>query len=167
MSTDGECILQNQALSLAQKIRPLLNFIKARGLKSLLACINDLWLYNYHNQTYDGTALSIFETIQFVQEKQWEISGLDEAKETVETSIEQIDLYNPQSNQKYLEKERKNNLFIASTMDFFVFHVPLMLVLVFLLNRLFYCLFNFTISSLIRPYCFWWIIFEMLIQSNI
>ena len=109
----------------------------------MFLCLNGLWLYNYHNQTYDGTVLTVFETIRFVQEKQWEIAGLEEAKEAVETSIEQMDLYNPESNQKYMEEERKNNLFLASTMDFFAFHVPMMLLLVFLLNRLFYCLFNF------------------------
>ena len=85
----------------------------------------------------------------------------------METSIEDINLYNPQSNKKYMEEERKNNLFVASTMDFFSFHVPLVLVFVFLLNRLFYCLFNFKVSSLLRPYCFWWIIFELLIQNNV
>ena len=140
---NGECVIQSQALSLAAKARPVLNFIKGRGLKSLMVGLNGLWLYNYHNQTYDGTVLTVFETIRFVQEKQWEIAGLEEAKEAVETSIEQMDLYNPESNQKYMEEERKNNLFLASTMDFFAFHVPMMLLLVFLLNRLFYCLFNF------------------------
>ena len=109
----------------------------------MFLALDDLWLYNYHSQQYDGTALTIFETIQFIEEKQWEVAGLDGPKETVETAIEDISLYNPQSNKKYMEEERKNNLFLASTMDFFAFHVPIMLLLVFLLNRLFYCLFNF------------------------
>ena len=125
----------------------------------MFLALDDLWLYNYHNHRYDGTALTIFETIQFIEEKQWEITGLDGAKETVETAIEDISLYNPQSNKRYMEEERKNNLFVASTMDFFAFHVPFVLVFVFLLNRLFYCLFNYQISSLLRPYSFWWIIF--------
>ena len=125
----------------------------------MFLALDDLWLYNYHNHQYDGTALTIFETIQFIEEKQWEVTGMDGPKETVETAIEDISLYNPQSNKRYMEEERKNNLFVASTMDFFAFHVPLVLVLVFLLNRLFYCLFDFKISSVLRPYCFWWIIF--------
>ena len=68
---------------------------------------------------------------------------LDDAKEEIETSMEQVDRYNLQSNPTYLDKERKGNLFIASTMDYFVFHVPLILLVVYLFNRLFYCLFNF------------------------
>ena len=85
----------------------------------------------------------------------------------METGIEDISLYNPQSNRRYMEEERKNNLFVASTMDFFAFHVPIMLLLVFLLNRLFRCLFRYEVSSLLRAYSFWWIIFELLIQGNI
>ena len=103
-------------------------------------------------------------SMQFVEEKQWEISGLEGTRETVEVVIKYFGLYNPQSNEKYMEEERKNNLFIASTMDFFVFQVPLK---VFLLNRLFYRLFNFEISSFPRPYSFWWMAFGLLIQDNI
>ena len=46
----------------------------------MLLAMDDLWLYNYHKMHYDGTALTIFETIAFVEEKQWEIVGLNEAK---------------------------------------------------------------------------------------
>ena len=167
MDAKGECVAANQILSWAAKLRPVLNFIKRRGLKAMFLALDDLWLYNYHNHQYDGTPLTIFETIQFIEEKQWEVTGMDGPKETVETAIEAISLYNPQSNKRYMEEERKNNLFVASTMDFFAFHVPLVLVLVFLLNRLFYCLFDFKISSVLRPYCFWWIIFLLLIQGNV
>lgn len=41
------------------------------------------------------------------------------------------------------------------------------LVFVFLLNRLFYLLFNYQISILFRPYSFWGILFDLLIQNNI
>ena len=69
--------------------------------------------------------------------------GLETAKETVETSIDVVKRYNPHSNNVYLTKQRKNNLFLSSTIDYFVFFVPGILLLVFILNRLFYCLFNY------------------------
>ena len=154
-------------MSLVVKIRPFLNFVKRRGLKAMFLALDDLWLYNYHGHQYDGTTLTIFETIQFVEEKQWEVTGLEDAKETVETSIEQLNLYNRQSNPTYMAEERKNNLFVGSTMDYFAFHVPLTLFIVFLFNRVFHLLFNFKISSVFRPYSFWWILFEFLIQNNV
>ena len=72
-----------------------------------------------------------------------------------------------ESNPTYLDKERKGNLFIASTMDYFAFHVPLIVLAVFVFNRLFYCLFNFKLSIFFRPYSFWWMLFEMLVQGNV
>ena len=60
---NGECVLKNEVLSLLEKVRPFLNFIKRRGLKAMFLAIDDLWLYNYHSHQYDGTALTIFETI--------------------------------------------------------------------------------------------------------
>ena len=124
----------------------------------MFLALDDLWLYNYHKIHYDGTALTIFETIQFIEEKKWELVSLEKVKERVETSIEDVSLYNPYSNQDYMEKERKNNLFLANTMDYFAFHVPAILVFVFLSNKLFYCLFNFRISSYLRPYSFKWVV---------
>lgn len=75
--------------------------------------------------------------------------------------------YNRYSNPTYLMKERKNNLFISSTMDYFAFFVPLILVSVFLFYRVFYLLFKFEISKYLRPYSFKLIVFELLIQNNV
>ena len=71
----------------------------------MFLALDDLWLYNYHGHQYDGTTLTIFETIQFVEEKQWEVTGMEDAKETVETSIKQLDLYNRQSNPTYMAED--------------------------------------------------------------
>ena len=144
-----------------------MNLIKRRGVKALFLAVDDLWLYNYHSNQYDGTALVVFETIQFIEERQWEVIQLDGIKEELEGSVEQTDLYNLQSNPTYLDKERKSNLFIASTMDFFALHLPVTLVMIFLLNRLFCCLFNFKASIFLRPYSFWWILLELLVQGNV
>ena len=71
------------------------------------------------------------------------------------------------SNPTHLKKERKNNLFIENTMNYFAFFVPMSLVVVFLFNRIFYCLFNYEISKYLRPYAFWWVLFEIMIQNNV
>ena len=83
----GQCVVESRALDICARARPLLNFIKRRGVKSLLLAVDDLWLYNYHRNQYDGTALVVFETIQFIQEQQYEVVGLDDAKEEIETSV--------------------------------------------------------------------------------
>ena len=75
--------------------------------------------------------------------------------------------YNAHSNPTYLKKERKNNLFLASTMDYFAFFVPLAIAFAVISNRIFYCLFDFEVSSFLRPYSFWWSLFDILIQGNV
>jgi hypothetical protein len=48
-----------------------------------------------------------------------------------------------------------------------VFGLPALLLFVFLCNRLFYLLFNYRVSSLLRPYSFWAVLLELALQSNI
>ena len=167
MDEYGQCIPENGAYSLTQRAMFFVGFMRRRGLKAMLLALDDLWFYNFHRVHYDGTALTIFETIQLIEEKRWELVGLEGAKERVETAIEDVSLYNPFSNRKYMEEERKNNLLIASTMDYFCFHLPALLLFVFLCNRLFYCLFHYKVSFLFRPYSFKWILLELLVQNNV
>ena len=49
--------------------------------------IDDLWLYQYHQQEYDGIIRVIFSTIAFVEEKQWEIVGLGEYLDQIKDGI--------------------------------------------------------------------------------
>lgn len=48
-----------------------------------------------------------------------------------------------------------------------VLYTPLTLILVLLWNKVFYLLFNYRISSYLRPYSFWLIVADILIQNNI
>ena len=52
-------------------------------------------------------------------------------------------------------------------MDYFSFFVPMTLVVVFVFNRVFYCLQKYEISEYIQSYAFWWILFEVMIQNNV
>ena len=62
---------ESNTLKWISKTRTLLNFIKRRGVKTLFLAVDDLWLYNFHSQQYDGTVEIVFETIDFIEEKQW------------------------------------------------------------------------------------------------
>ena len=63
---NGECVEESSILDWGGKARIFTNFIKRRGLKSLFLAMDDLWLYNFHLQEYDGTVLVVFETIDFI-----------------------------------------------------------------------------------------------------
>ena len=154
-------------LNILARIRPFLVLFKNSGFKSFLFVLADLRLYNYHKQEYDGIIRQVFVTIRYVEDKQWEVLGLWEIKEELESSIEITKDYYPLSNPTYLDEERKSNLFLESTIDYFVFFVPFVLVLIVLFNRLFYCLFNYEVSKFLRIYSFWWILLEILVQRNL
>ena len=68
----------------------------------MFLALDDLWLYNYHRVHYDGTALTMFETIQLIEERKWSLVGLEQAKEKVETYATNS-RHNPFSNRKYME----------------------------------------------------------------
>ena len=135
--------MNNGPLNILSRIRPFLVLLRGSGIKSFLFVVSDLRLYEYHKKKYDGLMKQVFVVARFIEDKQWEIVGLLEVKEKLESSIEVASQYYPLSNPTYLDEERKSNLFIESTTDYFVFFLPLTLVLVVLLNRLFYCLFNY------------------------
>lgn len=48
-----------------------------------------------------------------------------------------------------------------------VFFITLTIILVFVLQKIFYLLFNYEISKFLRSYSFWLILGELLIQNNI
>ena len=104
MNSEGKCVVNGSTLDLLSKTRTFFNFIKRRGVKSLFVALDDLWLYNFHKNDYDGTMNTVFRTIKFIEDKQWEFVGLEEAREKVENAIEEVSAYNPHSNPTYLEK---------------------------------------------------------------
>lgn len=148
-------------------VRPFLNIVRKKGMKTIFMIVDDLWLYQYHKIQYDGLIKSVFKMISFIEEKQWEIIGLNTVVKNVEDNITSIKKYNKFSNKIYLYESRNNNVLIDSTMDFLMFYIPFTLVTVFIWNRVFYLLINYRISLYLRPYSFWFIIADLLIQNNI
>ena len=66
-SEEGVCVVESQTLSIIKDIRPLLNVLKRRGLKFLFLAVDDLWLYQYHQQQYKGIVRDAFKTISFIE----------------------------------------------------------------------------------------------------
>ena len=76
MTKEGHCEVESRALSALIDTKPLMNLVKKRGMKMIFVAFDDLWLYHYHQQQYDGVVKDIFQIISLMQESQWEIVGL-------------------------------------------------------------------------------------------
>ena len=126
---NGECVVASRSLFLFVSVRPFLNVVKKRGHRWMFMAIDDLWLYQYHQQEYGGIIKDVFTTIAFVEEKQWEIAGLQQYLDRMKAGIKDISKYNPDSNKRYMQVSRNNNFLLDNILDFLVFSVPLMLLL--------------------------------------
>ena len=81
-------MINNGPLNIIAKIRPFLVLLRGSGIKAFLFVVSDLRLYEYHKQRYDGMAKQVFVVARLIEDKQWEIVGLLEVKEELESSIE-------------------------------------------------------------------------------
>ena len=97
MNEDGKCEAIT-SLSIFVSLRPFLNMIRRRGTKWVFMMVDDLWLYQYHGQEYDGIIKIVFETISYIEEKQWEIVGLLPYAEEIKGGMRDLPKYNPHSN---------------------------------------------------------------------
>ena len=108
MDRNGECVIENPILFVLAKSRPALNLIRRRGLKGLFFIVGDLWLYNFHQQQYDGSTQTVIEIIALIEEKQYELIGLEKVKEQMEErleeSIAQLNEYNCEANPTFIQK---------------------------------------------------------------
>ena len=65
-------------MSLITQARFFFGLVRRGGLKYCFLVLDDLWLYEYQEKEYKGILKRIFETIRFVEEKQWELFMLNE-----------------------------------------------------------------------------------------
>ena len=142
MNEEGKCE-SIASLNIFVSVRPFLNMIRRRGTKWVFMMVDDLWLYQYHEQEYDGIIKDVFETISLIEERQWEIVGLQRYAEEVKGSMKDLSKYNPHSNEKFMREARNNNVLLDSLIDFLLFSVPLTLLMEFLFYRLFFLLFDY------------------------
>ena len=71
MNEKGNCVIGSQVLSIFTDVRPVLNLARRKGLKWIFMVVDDLWLYQYHKQDYDGIVEDVFRTISFIEQRQW------------------------------------------------------------------------------------------------
>ena len=128
--------------------------------------VDDLWLYQYHQQRYEGIIRDVFRTIAFIEEKQWEVVGLQQHLEQLKAQMVDISRYNAHSNRRYMEEARQNNYLLDNLLDFLLLSVPLLVILEFINYRLFFCTFDWSISRYLRPYSFCLILVDLL-QSKV
>ena len=62
---EGKCEAVG-SLSIFVSVRPFLNMMRRRGTKWVFMMVDDLWLYQYHQQEYDGTIRVVFQTISLI-----------------------------------------------------------------------------------------------------
>ena len=75
--------------------------------------------------------------------------------------------YNSFTNKKFLDEERVDGLFFKNTMLELLVISLIKIVVFFILNRLFFCLFNYPISRFLRNYSFKIFLVEILIIEDI
>jgi hypothetical protein len=92
---------------------------------------------------------------------------LEDAKDRVENSLPISNKYNSYSNEKYMMLERKNNLLLQNLMCFFAFFIPAALIVVLICRKVFFLLWDYRISKILRPYSFWLILLEIFVINNI
>ena len=63
---------------------PFLGVVKKRGFKIVFLALEDLWLYDYHQQSYDGLTREVIDVISFLEQHQWEIIGMGELATSLE-----------------------------------------------------------------------------------
>lgn len=77
---NGKCVIESNELLIIGKVRFFLNLIRRKGFKFMLMMLDDIWLYNYHKQSYDGIMKETLDLIQVLEERQWELVGLEQIK---------------------------------------------------------------------------------------
>ena len=78
MDENGKCVIENKAIEVGRKVRILLNVIRRRSFKFLFLVLDDLWLYNFHENEYDGITKELLTNIKLFEEKQWDLFALEE-----------------------------------------------------------------------------------------
>jgi hypothetical protein len=133
----------------------------------LFFAVDNFWLYEYHNRNYTWLTDQIFTTVRLIENKKSEIIDAEQLPFIEESIMPSLQNYTAQSNEKFAAVEGSDNGFLRNTVEYFVINVPYCLLVFLLLNRLFYGLFNYSISQYLRMFSFWGFLYQMLVESNV
>ena len=136
-------------------------------MRSVYYLVGELELYQYQKIEYDGVMRRVIDTKKEIDQNLKEMLHLDLIEEKVTSVLPSLQNYNSFTNEKFMEEERVDALIVKNTLlETLVMFVIKGLVF-FLLNRLFYCLFNEPISRFFRLYSFKIYLIEVLFLEDI
>lgn len=164
---DNECVIESKIIEIAIFINTFISSLRIRKIKSLLFAVDNFWLYEYHKENYTWLTNNIFGTIRFIESKKSQIIDPEDLPFIEDSIVPTFPNYYPYSNEKYIQVEGKDSFFFRSTLEYFIMGLPYVIVLFFVCNRIFYCLFEREISQHLRIFSFWGFLFQMGIESNI
>ena len=133
----------------------------------LFFLLGDLRFYEYHKREYTGDLGSMIKFMRFVEDKQWDIIKYGELGDSIEKIVENMPSYTQFSNSKFQKVERRDEFFFRTTYEYVFYSFPMLIVIFFILNKIFYALFNHRISKYLRMFSFWGYFSELAIQGNI
>lgn len=103
--------------------------------------------------------------MSFLSDNCWTIFPIPSLQNWISQPFD-LPSYNAYTNVKFQEVERNDSIFLQNTKAFFLIFVPLTMTIFYFLNKLFYKLFEYSISSWIRIYSFWLYLLFMIVFQN-
>ena len=167
MSEEGKCELESVWQNVLIIANACLHCFRFRHVRFLFFAADNFWLYAYHRHNYTWLAQNIFTFIRLIENKKEEIIDPKKLSFINQKILPTFPNYYPYANEKYKEMEGKDSFFFRSTLEYFIMGVPYTVVVFVLLNRLFYCLFEYEVSKHLRMFSFWGFLCFMGLESNI
>ena len=167
MSEGGKCELESVWHNVLIIANTFLHSFRFRHVRFLFFAADNFWLYAYHRHDYTWLAQNIFSFVRLVESRKEEILDPKRLPFIEEKILPTFPDYSPYANEKYKEVEGKDSFFFRSTLEYFIMGVPYTVVLFVLLNRLFYCLFEYEVGKHLRMFSFWGFLCFMGLESNI
>lgn len=144
----------------------LVNVLRINKVQRLYFFIFDLQLYNYHKIDYDGIIREILNFLSFIQQEIWNFASISEFFQWLNTPYP-LPSFGYFTNHKFYGVQRKDSQFFQNTKTYFLIYLPSVIVIFVFLNRIFYWLFDYKISSFLRLYSMWLYLVFIIVNQNI
>ena len=141
--------------------------IRSSRLRHIYLLPGELELYEYQGIQYDGTMREVLETKKEMDDRLYDMLHINLVEDLIVEHLPPLKNYNSFTNPKFMEEERVDALFVKNTLLEFATLSLIKVVVFFLLNRLFYCFFNYSLSRFLRLYSFKVFLIEVLILGDI
>ena len=140
--------------------------LRTRKNKFWILLADDFELYDYHKTDYQGRMLKILETLQELEDQKQSILDIENMDFFLKVRMA-LPSYEEQANYKYLNLQRIDDGIIQNFIGYLMFEVPLIILLYFVLRKIFFCLFERPISLLFRVFSFGGFVWTMILEDNL